>query len=97
MENEATELPDYLKQTDAGDYDITLRKGITIEGVKVSTLRMREPTVQDNLVQEATKGSDGIKEMTMFANLCDITVDDVKKLGLHDYRRVQQAFTNFIV
>lgn len=97
MSEEKKELPDYIKETADGDYDVSLRRPIKIDGASIGVLRMREPTVNDNLVQEATKGSDSLKEMTTFANLCSVTIEDIKLLKLHDYRRVQEAFANFII
>ncbi len=88
-------LPDYIKDNDDGTAKITLRSGIDIDGTKVMALVMREPTVEDQLVMEATKGSDAVKEMTIISNLCDIAMADVKKLTTRDYGRVQSAFEVF--
>jgi hypothetical protein len=95
MSEEVSALPDYLKEGD-GYIDITLRRAITIDGAAVTSLRMREPSLNDQLVFEATKGTDAIKEATLIANLCDIAVDDAKKLKLHDYKRAQAALGNLI-
>ena len=89
-------LPDYLTKNADGTFDVKLRSAITINGAKVTALRMREPTVGDHLVQKAVKGDDDVKEMTMVANLCSLSLDDVKQLGLHDYKRAQECFVNFI-
>ncbi|WP_367172344.1 phage tail assembly protein, partial [Aquabacterium sp.] len=46
-------------QLDAnGDAIVTLAKPLTIAGVSVSALKMREPTVKDQLVMDATAGTD---------------------------------------
>jgi len=87
-------LPDYINATDAGA-EITLRKAIDIDGTKIPVLAMREPTVEDQLIMEATKGSDAVKEMTFIANLCGVGLVDVKKLTTRDYGRVQDAFQVF--
>jgi hypothetical protein len=91
----SNELPDYLSEGD-GYIDITLRREVVVGGVKTTKLRMREPSLNDQLVMEATKGSDAIKEATLVANLCDITLEDAKSLKLHDYKRVQEALGNLI-
>lgn len=91
------ELPEYITETADGDYDVKLRRPITIDGAKVSALRMREPLISDQLVMEATKGTDAEKEMALFANLCGISKDDIKNMGQHDYLRVQKAYANFII
>ncbi len=88
-------MPEYLNENDDGSVDITLHKKVDIMGAKVAVLRMREPTVEDQLIMEATKGTDAIKEMTFVSNLCGVTLDDVKKLTTRDYNRVQKAFSVF--
>jgi hypothetical protein len=94
MSDEKT-LPEYLTEGE-GHIDIKLRRAITIDGTKVTSLRMREPDLNDQLVFEATKGTDAIKEATLIANLCDITVDQAKTLKLHDWKRAQEALGNLI-
>lgn len=88
-------LPDYLTEGD-GFIDIKLRRPIAIDGTKVASLRMREPDLNDQLVFEATKGTDAVKEATLIANLCDISVDQAKTLKLHDWKRAQEALGNLI-
>jgi len=76
--------------------DVDLSRAIEIDGAKVKTLRMREPTVADQLAADELKGSDAAKELMTIANLCQITPDDLKKLGLRDYKKLQEAFLGFI-
>lgn len=78
---------DYIEQGD-GFAVITLKSG--------ATLRMREPTVEDQLAIDKVKDGDAAKELSLFANLCEITPADLRKLTLRDYRRVQAAFASFI-
>lgn len=78
-----------------GSANIALSKDIEIAGVKVSALRMREPTVNDQLVMDATPGSDAVKEIAFFANLTGQTPNEIKSLSLRDYKRVQAAFGLF--
>lgn len=85
-----------IESADAGYVDIELSRPIEIDGVQVTTLRMREPTVADQLAVEDAKGSSAMKEVMLAANLCDVTPDDIKKLTLRDYEKVQRAFTGFI-
>ena len=84
-----------VEPADAGHVDIDLSRPIEIDGVQVTTLRMREPTVADQLLLDEMKGSDATKEVTLVANLCEVTPDDVKRLTLRDYRKVQKAFSGF--
>jgi hypothetical protein len=94
--SDETTLPDYLAENADGSLTITLRRPITMDGTSVAALKMREPDVNDQLVFDATQGSDVVKELTMIANLCGISQADVKTLKLHDYRRAQKALTHFI-
>lgn len=75
--------------------DIKLGRPLEIAGVAVSTLRMREPTVGDQMVASEIKGSAAQQEIVMIANLCEISPDDIKRLPLRDYRKLQEAFLGF--
>jgi hypothetical protein len=79
-----------------GCVDIELSRPIKIDGAAVTALRMREPTVNDQLVMDAKGGSDAQKELAMMANLCAVTPDDLKQLTLRDYKRVQKVFLGFL-
>lgn len=76
--------------------DIKLSSPMTIAGAEVKALRMREPTVADQLASEEVKGSDAAREIAMFANLCEVSPDEIKQLTLKDYRAVQKAFAGFL-
>lgn len=81
---------------DQGFVDVELSRPLEIDGAKVTKLRMREPTVADQLASEEMKGSDSAKEIAMLANLCQIAPDDIKRLPLKDYKRLQAAFLGFL-
>lgn len=82
--------------TPEGFVDIDLSRPLAVDGTEVKQLRMREPTVADQLVSEEMKGTDSVKEIAMLSNLCEVTPDDIKKLSLRDYKKVQAAFLGFI-
>lgn len=94
---EKNQLPGYLIETAADDFEITLAKALDVDGAKVNVIAMREPTVQDLLAAEMqSKGqSDAFQEIMMFSNLCSITPDQIKATTLKDYRRIQEAFKLF--
>ena len=79
-----------------GYIDVELSRPMTIDGAQVKALRMREPTVADQLASEEMKGSDSAKEIAMLANLCEVSPDDIKRLTLKDYKKLQAAFLGFI-
>lgn len=89
--------PDYLTYGDSGECKITLTSVLTlVTSVTVSELTMREPTVDDQIVHDEMRGSDALREVTMFANLCEIAPDDIRKLSLKNYRRLQEAYQGFL-
>lgn len=87
--------PDYIKEGE-GFVDIELSRGLQIGAAKVGTVRMREPTVNDQLAADASKGTDAEKELAMMANLCELAPADIKAMPLRDYKRLQTAYLGFI-
>lgn len=85
----------YAKLNKDGAADITLSKPLKIGGVDTTALRMREPTVRDQIVMDETEGGAALKEVTFFANLCGLVPDDLLAMGTRDYKRVQDAFGLF--
>lgn len=82
-----------MKNTDKAI--IKLKKPITVEGVSLAALEMREPTVADQLASQKQGGSDAEQELAMIANLCMVKPEDLHQLTLRDYREVQKAFGGF--
>ncbi len=92
-----TKKIDYLNKTaDGAHVDITLRRAYELNGVKTSTLRMREPTVRDQLTTSEMQGSDARREVATFANLCDVRPIDIESLSMADYQRLQMAYGSFL-
>ena len=87
-------MPEYLTETDDG-LKIELSKAVEIDGAQTKTVTMREPTVQDQLDVQAIKGSEAHREVTLMANLCDLTPDQVKAMTMRNYRRLQAALEVF--
>ncbi|RKR02583.1 tail assembly chaperone E/41/14-like protein [Kushneria sinocarnis] len=91
------ETPDYLEYADDGSHVvITLVRPASIAGVEQSALQMREPTVEDQIVASEMKGSDATREVAMFANLCEVSPDDIRRLPMKSFRRVQEAYAGFL-
>ena len=78
-ENETAPQLQFIEQGE-GFADITLSKDYELDGVKLNTLRMREPSVEDQLAMEAIKGNAGKQEISLLANLCERTPADIQKL-----------------
>lgn len=93
----AKKTPEYLKlTTDGAHVDITLRRAYEFNGVSTGVLRMREPTVRDQLVTSEMQATDARKEITTFANLCQVKPDDIESLSMADYQRIQMAYGSFL-
>lgn len=81
--------------TDGEFKDISLAKHILVGGVKVGTLRMREPTVEDTLAISTMGGSEAEKELALFANLCMVSPTELRPMSMRDYKKLQDAYVGF--
>ena len=88
-------VPEYLTENDDGSVTVTLSRPISIAGSEVGALRVREPSVEDLLRSSKATGSDEEKEIHTFADLCEITPQDIKQLKYRDYTRLQKAYGLF--
>lgn len=74
------------------DIIVTLKKPIQLNGVTVNQLRMREPTLGDQLdVNQLAKNNEE-REIIMLSRLCDCAHTDLRALTLRDYAALQDAF-----
>jgi hypothetical protein len=78
-----------------GYNDITLSRPASVGGATVSTIRMREPTVADQENFQDNGRTDAAREIVTFANLCEVAPEDIRKLPLRDYMRMQASFALF--
>ncbi|KVE33907.1 phage tail assembly protein [Burkholderia sp. TSV86] len=86
----------WLKENGDGSVTITLSKPLEVNGVPLQEVTMREPTLDDQVASNEARGSDVLKEITLFANLCTVAPADLRRLKLRDYLRLQAAFGNFL-
>lgn len=75
---------------------IELKFPITIDGTKVSVLQLRRPKVRDMLGVEKGAQNDAEKEIHLFANLCEITPEQILELDMADYAGLQKAYQGFL-
>lgn len=80
----------------SGTVDIQLSKPITIIGAPISVLRMREPTVGDQMAMDKNGGTPAEQELSLVANLCMVAPADLHQLSLKDYKKVQAALQAFV-
>lgn len=86
--------PEWLTEGD-GFVTVELVRGLKVAGATVKAVRMREPTLADQLAVDRIDGN-GLKEVTMVANLCEVPPADLHALTLRDYSRLQEALGLFI-
>lgn len=73
---------------------IDLEFPVKIAGATVQVLSMRRSTVGDVLTANRIK--DEIeREIVLFANLCQVTPEDIRNLDLKDYQKLQEVFRSF--
>jgi hypothetical protein len=73
---------------------IDLEYPVKIAGATIQVLTMRRSTVGDVLTANRIK--DEIeREIVLFANLCQVTPEDIRNLDLKDYSKLQEVFRSF--
>ena len=73
---------------------IELEFPIKIAGASVQVLSMRRSTVGDVLTANRIK-DEVEREIVLFANLCQVTPEDIRSIDLKDYQKIQEVFRSF--
>lgn len=74
---------------------IDLEYPVEVDGVQVSSLAMRRPTVADQLNFEDGKGSEAARTVAMMANLCDVPPASIKQLDVVDFAKLVEVLQGF--
>lgn len=74
---------------------ILLKYPIKINETEYTELTMRRSKVKDRLAVSAMKTTDEEKEITLFANLCEVSPQVIKELDEVDYTAVQKVYMSF--
>ena len=76
---------------------VELKYPIRADGTEVRSLRLRRPKVRDQLAAAAfnKNATDEEKEVRMFANLCEMTLENIEDLDIEDYRKLTKAYRDF--
>jgi hypothetical protein len=88
-------IPDNKKVKYQDDKKVKMSREYLIDGKWTDTLTMREPTFQDQLNVADTE--EALQNPTMFANLCDITVEDMQPFAGKDMAKVVKTYESFFV
>lgn len=70
---------------------IQLGYPISVNGIKNTVLSMRRPTVGDYLNSVDSGRNNQEAEVRLIADLCSMAPDDVKKLDMQDYLKLQDV------
>jgi hypothetical protein len=69
--------------------DYPLENGVTV-------LNMRRPKIKDLMIAEQSASSEAETEMTLFANLCGITTEEIYEVDLADHQKMQTVYKGFL-
>ena len=75
---------------------IELTHSIEIDGAKVGVIQLRRPKVRDLLSVEKSVDNDAEKEIQLFANLSELSPDNLLELDMADYAKLQKAYQDFL-
>lgn len=74
---------------------IDLDYAIEVDGVMVSTLSMRRPTVADQLAFEEGKGTEAKRTVNMMAVLCEVPPAAIQQLDITDFQKLAEVMAGF--
>jgi hypothetical protein len=60
-----------------------------------SKIEMREPKVRDMMIVD-NESTAAKKELSLMANLCNLTTDEIQDMNLRDYGELQGALKGFM-
>lgn len=76
--------------------EITFARPVTMNGQQVTSVTMREPTVEDQIAGQEAANSPWGQEVATFANLCEVSPEDIRRLPLREYSKLQAAYADFL-
>lgn len=74
---------------------IDLDYPIIVDGVEVSSLSIRRPSVADQLKFEDGKGSEAQRTVFHMANLCEVPPESIKELDGSDFEKLVAVLKGF--
>lgn len=92
MSNEAAKIPDWMT-IDHDSATIRLRHPRDLSGVKTDRIRMVSPSIKMVRVCRAAHPKDEeAEELMLFSSMSQLPVEDLEKLDIKDYGRLQQGY-----
>jgi hypothetical protein len=87
---EASIYPEYIKEGSDNSLTVTLTRGFQVAGAKVTSVKLREPSLEDQLTSQKNSNS-AEAEVALIANLAEIAPDDLRGIMMRDFIRLQEA------
>jgi len=84
-------LPTYLKENADNSMTVDLSRGVDVDGTKAMKITLREPAVSDMLAAKEMGNSSADAEVTLIANLAEVTPEVIQSAKMRDYSRLQEA------
>jgi len=75
---------------------IKLKYPIDVAGEQITSLNLRRPKVRDMMAADKASGSEAEKEVSLFANLCEVSPDAIMELDGKDYQQLQETYSGFL-
>ena len=75
---------------------IKLENPIKIDGVEVNESSLRPPKVRDLIASSKKNIDEAEKEVSLIANLGEISSETVQELDLRDYIKIQEWLRDFL-
>jgi hypothetical protein len=66
------------------------------DGIEITEVEMRRPTVGDMRAASMSAKTDEEREITLFARLCGMNPEDFDAMDMKDYGRLQEEYTGFL-
>jgi len=73
---------------------VTLEHPISVNGEQVTSLSMRRPIVRD-IIKARSNKNEAESEMVLYADLCQITAQEMGTVDVSDYQKLQEVFLGF--
>lgn len=86
--------PEYITEGPDASLTVTLSRGFEASGAKVTSIKMREPTLEDQLTSQKI-GDSAEAEVALIANLAELAPEELSGLKMRDFLRLQQALGFF--
>jgi len=86
--------PEFITEGADGSLTVALVRGLDVAGAKVTSLKLREPSLDDQLTSQKV-GNNAEAEVTLIANLAEVAPADLRLLKMRDFVRLQAALGFF--